>query len=118
MKDNEYLDAFGTPLGVGDIILGAVGKRGSFTETRFNFNIITDTTRKMIKIFPLGINKGVLDVSNETLLESFVSSGLTRGFSLHPVNFVYIKSTGLTPEDFKKSLGSKKKDTTPLYLPL
>ena len=96
-----HLDYFGTPVSIGDLVLGAQGKRNNFQDTIYSFSVVIGLTKGMVRLHKLGENKDVLSFTRGKILEEVSHREHRRGGTLLASNLINLnKPTGITEVEF------------------
>lgn len=104
MNTFKHKDYFGTEVNVGDIVLSARGAKSHYQDTEYAFCVIIKKTPKMIRVHKLGNHPADLCASKATLLTAVKERQGRQGGKVVPYNVIYLKSTGITEQEFDAAL--------------
>jgi hypothetical protein len=94
-----HTDAFGKPIVLGDLLMGATGKKSHYHDTQFSFVVVIGLTKGMIRVHQLGQQPDCLNQSTRELLESIEHRG-RRGGAAAGINFINLdRPTGITQSE-------------------
>jgi hypothetical protein len=112
-KNNLHNDYFGTPINVGDIVLGAKGKRNDFQDTTYCFSVVVAKTKGMIRLHQLGDQKKCTTMPKDEILEQVKCRGGRKGGRMISANVVNLGiNCGITEKEFNEAIKQGVPDTT------
>ena len=101
---NPHTDAFGKPIVLGDLLMGARGKKSNYQDTQYSFVIVIGLTKGMLRVHQLGQQPDCLTMSKAELLESIEGRG-KRGGASAGLNFINLdRPTGITQAEIDDCL--------------
>lgn len=108
-----HTDAFGTPVNVGDIVLGAKAKHNNYTDTEYMFSIVTEKTPKLLRLHQLGVTPSVLNTSPDNILKKHLQYRGRKGGRCNSSCVIHTgRSTNLTKEQMDAYIFKSVDDTT------
>lgn len=113
-NEKTLRDYFGVAIEVGDILLGANGKKHHWNDTEFNFSIVIGRTKGMLRVHKLGTNKEELNRNKDSILESISYRRGTVGGRALAHNFIRMKASGLTQEEINNVMKKAKEHQSTL----
>lgn len=116
-KNNLHQDYFGTPVNVGDIVLGAKARRHNFQDTTYCFSVVVAKTKGMIRLHQLGDQKKCTVMPKDEILEQVKCRGGRKGGRMISGNVINLGiNCGITEKEFDEAIKAgipDASDTTP-----
>jgi hypothetical protein len=98
-----HSDYFGSPVNIGDIVLGAMTKKNNYQDTRYSFSIVISKTKGMLRLHSLGDDVTVLSLNKPAMLDKVAERGGRRGGAVLSCNVIKTQvTTGITEAEFIK----------------
>jgi hypothetical protein len=99
-----HTDAFGKPIVIGDILMGARGKKSHYQDTQYSFVLVIGLTKGMLRVQQIGHHPDCLNLSKQELLEGIEQRG-RRGGASAGLNFINLdRSTGITQAEIDTNI--------------
>ena len=97
LKSNQVVlqDAFQREVGIGDIVLGAKGKRSNYQETVYMHSIVIGRTRAMVRLHQIGS----YDISKSNVLDSIEGRYGRGGGKVLPVEIILVHKDFLSEQE-------------------
>lgn len=104
-QHNPHTDYFGTPVNVGDLVLGAKAQRNQYQDTEYCFSVVVAKTKGMIRLHQLGKTKATQSLSSFDILNSVKERAGKKGGRMLASNVIKLgRNCGFTEKEFDEAI--------------